>query len=198
MLTKTQIRIMEEFVSRLDERFSIKQVSETIKKPYPLVHRSIKSLVDDRFLSKDKQKFLSLNYKENLPELAYIESSRTRHFLTGNKIVSLLIKDILDKISTDFFMLLVFGSFAENKRQPADLDLLVVIEDKNKVSKIEKIIYNAASSFTLKSHIHVISTESAYEMLSKRDKVNIMNETLNKHIIIFGAENYYRVLKNAR
>jgi hypothetical protein len=35
--------------------------------------------------------------------------------------------------------------------------------------------------------------KSAYEMLAKRDKVNILNETLNKHLLLFGAENYYKI-----
>ena len=50
MLTKTQAGIMKVFASKINERFSIKQVSETLKKPYPLIHRSIKLLINDGFL----------------------------------------------------------------------------------------------------------------------------------------------------
>lgn len=197
MLTKTQIKLMELFVSKIDEKFSIKQISDIAKKPYPLVHRSVKSLIEGKYIIKDKQNFLSLNYKENHLELSYIESIRKNNFLKKNKTIALFVKDVLEKIGLDFFIFLIFGSTLK-KQKSRDVDVLFVIEDKNKINSIEKILYNAASNFSLKFDINVISAESVYEMLSKRDEKNVMNETLDNHILIFGAENYYRLLKNAR
>jgi predicted nucleotidyltransferase len=188
---------MEIFVSKINERFTIKQISEILKKPYPLVHRSIKLLIDTKFVIKDKQGFLSLNYRENHLELAYVESIRKKEFLK-NKTISLFVKDVLEKINLDFFIFLIFGSFVENKKKPRDIDILLIIEDKNKINNIEKILHNLASNFTLKFDINIISVESIYEMLAKREEVNIMNETLDNHILFFGAENYYRLLKNVR
>ena len=197
MLTKTQSKIMEIFVSKINEKFSIKQISEIVKKAYPLVHRSIKNLIDNQFIIKDKQKFLSLNYKENRLELAYIESLRTKEFLKKNKTIALFIKDVLEMIRGDYFTFLIFGSCV-SKQKPRDIDILFILEDKNKIGSLEKIFHNIASNFSLKFDINIISVESVYEMLFKRDQVNIINETLNNHILIFGAENYYRLLKNAR
>ena len=198
MLTKTQVKIMEIFVSKITEKFSIKKISETIKKAYPLVHRSIKSLIDSGFIVKDKQNFLSLNYKENHSELAYIESLRKEEFLKKNKTIALFIKDVLTKTNPEFFTFLIFGSCIKNSQKARDVDILLIIEDKNKISNIEKSLYNIASNLSLKFDINIISVESAYEMLAKRDEANIINETLANHILVFGAENYYRLLKNAR
>ena len=195
MFTKTQIKIMEIFVSKINEKFSIKQISEIINKPYPLVHRSIKILIDDKFLIKDKQNFLSLNYKENCLELAYIEVLRKKEFMKKNKTIALFEKDVLEKIKSDFFIFLVFGS-SVNKTKPRDIDILFIVE--NNVNQVEKILNNIASNLSLKFDINVVSVESAYEMLLKRDEANVMNETFNNHLLIFGAENYYRLLKNAR
>jgi len=197
MLTKTQLKIMEIFVSKISERFSIKQVSEILKKPYPLIHRSIKLLVDNNLIIKDKQNFLSLNYRENHLELAYIESLRKKEFLKKNKTIVLFVKDVLKNIGLDYFTFLIFGSSVE-KQRPRDVDVLIIIEDKNKINSVERILYNISSNFSQKFDINVISVESVYEMLSKRDEVNVMNETLNNHILIFGAENYFRLVKNAR
>src|SRR3989344_903311 len=152
MFTKTQALIMQVFASKIIEKFSINQISKIIKKPYPLVHRSIRVLIDKGFIIKDSKGFLELNYKENHQELTYIESLRKKDILSKDKLVSLF----------------------------------------------EKIVNNIASNFTVKFDINIISVESAYEMLSKRDKINILNESLNKHIILFGTENFYRILKNAR
>ena len=197
-LTKTQLKIMEVFVSRINERFSIKKISETIKKPYPLVHRSVQLLIQDKFLTKDKQNFLSLNYKDNLPELAYVESLRKKEFLRKKKTIALFIKDILNKIKLDFFIFLIFGSSAEKKQKPRDVDILFIVENKDNLNKVEKILNNTTSDFSQKFDINVITAESVHEMLAKRDEANVMNQTLDKHILLFGDENYYRMLKHVR
>ena len=186
MLTKTQLKIMEIFVSEINEKFSIKQISEILKKPYPLVHRSIVLLVSDNFIIKDKRNFLSLNYKENHLEISYIESLRTKEFLKKNKINMLFVKDVLKSIGLDYFTFLIFGSSVQ-KQKPRDIDILIIIEDKNKINSIEKILHNIASNFSQKYDINVISIESVYEMLAKRDEANIMNETFNNHILIYAV-----------
>ena len=187
---------MQVFASKINEKFSIKQVSEILKKPYPLIHRSTTLLIKDNFIIKDSKELLSLNYKENPMEIAYIESLRAKQKLK-NKSFSLFVDDVLTNMGPGFFIFLVFGSFVESDSS-RDIDILLIAEDREKISNIEKIIDNTADNFSLKIHANVISLSSAYEMLSKRDNLNIMNETLNKHILIFGAENYYRTLKNAR
>lgn len=198
MLTKTQAKIMKIFVSSITERFSIKKVSEILKKPYPLVHRSVKGLIKDELIAKDKQKFLSLNYRQNHAELAHIESLRKYELLEKNKILQLFVRDVMEKIKLDFFLFLAFGSCAKNNPKPRDVDILIIIEDKNKIDKIEKILNNIASNFSLAFDINAISIESSHEMLARRSEPNLMNETLDNHILFFGAENYYRLLKNAR
>lgn len=197
MFTKTEVKIMEVFVSKIDKRFSIKEISEMLKKSYPLIHRSIKGLIKEKFILKDEKELLSLNYKEKHSELAYIEALRSKNALLRDKTLALFAKDVYDKIKLDFFVLLIFGSYVE-KNNPRDIDVLFIVEDENQVDETEKILVNIVSNFMKHFEIQAISSKSAYEMLAKRDKINILNETLNKHILLFGAENYYRILKNAR
>lgn len=197
MFTKTQIKILEVFVSKITDRFSIKQISETIKKPYPLVHRSIKPLIQDRFIIKDNRELLSLNYKENISFLSYIEAERAKEFLKKDKTIDLFYKDCREQLKDDFFILLVFGSSVE-KNDPKDIDILMIIENQEKIDLLERQLINIIENFSKKFDINVISIKSAYQMLQKRDEINILNESLNNHMILFGAENLYRILKNAR
>ena len=198
ILTKTQTRIMEIFTASITKRFSVMQISKLLRKPYALIFNSIKHLIENGFLEKDHN-LISLNYKSNHLELTYIESIRKNEFLSKNKTIKLFVKDSLEIMKTDFFCMLIFGSYAENKQQKgSDVDVLVIFEHDYKHDNIEKILENLVSKFSSSFHIHVISTKSAYEMLSKRDEANVINEILNKHIIIFGGENFYRILKNAR
>jgi len=196
MLTKTQTEIMKVFVSKINDRFSIKQISEILKKPYPLIHRSTKLLINEGLLLKDDKNLISLNYKHNFQTLAYIESLRADAFLR-DKTLKLFAKDVFEKFKEDFFIFIIFGSFVESKK-PRDIDVLLIVQKKEKINEIERAVSNIASSFSKKLDINVIAIESAYEMFAKRDSINVLNETLNKHIILFGAENYYRILKNAR
>lgn len=197
MLTKTQIKIMEIFASKINKKFSINEIAEVLKKPYALIHRSIQYLIKNKFILADEKKLLSLNYRGNLAELSFIESIRTKNSITKEKSVSLFISDCLKEINEDFFVFLIFGSFAEKKRFN-DLDIIIILDNQNKAEKTGKIIKNIASNFSFGIDLHVISKESAYEMFSKREQANILNESLNKHLIVFGGENYYRILSNAR
>ena len=197
MITKTQAEILKIFVSHIDRRFSIKEISETLKKSYPLIHRSIQDLLNKKYLLKDEKKFLSLNYKNNHAELGYIESLRSKLALDKDKTLTLFSNDVKNKLNLNFFVLLVFGSYVE-KSNPRDIDILLIIEHEDKLTEVEKTIVNIASQFTKKFEIQVITVKSAYEMLAKRENINILNESLNKHLLLFGAENYYRMVNNAR
>ena len=196
MITKTQAEILKMFAGRISRGFSISEVSTLTKKPYPLVHRNIKKLADMEFLSYSG-KTLFLNYKKNLGSLAYIESIRKEEFLKINKTIQLFEKDVLQGIKEDLFILMVFGSALYKKEKARDIDVLMII-DKSKVETTERFMANIASNFNEKFDMNVIPIEGAYEMLAKREQVNIVNEALNNHIILFGGENFYNILKNAR
>ena len=195
MFTKTQIEIMKIFVSKIDKKFSINQISNILKKKYPLIHRSIKPLIEKNFLLKDEQYLISLNYRDNYPELAFLESIRKSEWLNKDKDAKLFFQECLKSIQVDFFISIVFGSSVEKKGR--DIDLLFIFNEKE-LEKNEKIIRNISKNFTLNLDINVIPVESAYEMLSKREEANVLNEILNKHTILFGGENFYRILNNAR
>lgn len=195
MFTKTQIEIMKIFVSKIDKKFSINQISDILKKKYPLIHRSIKPIIEKNYLLKDEQDLISLNYRDNHPELSFLESIRKSEFLEKEKVLRLFFQDCLKSMKTDFFISIVFGSSVEKKGR--DIDLLFILNEKE-LEKNEKIIRNISENFTLNLDINVIPVESVYEMLSKREEANVLNELLNKHIILFGGENFYKILNNAR
>lgn len=197
MLTKTQIEILKIFTAKIMQKFSIKQVADQLKKPYPLIHRSIQPLLSENFLEKDEHQLISLQYKKHHVELAYIEAIKKNAFLQENKTISLFTKDVLEKLKEDFFILLIFGSAVE-KKNPRDIDILLIIDDKEKINSIEKLLANIGVNFTIHFDIQIITTESMREMLQKREEPNVINETLHKHILLFGAENYYKVLTDAR
>ena len=195
MFTKIQAEIMKVFVSKITHKFSIKQISQILNKKYAVIHRSITPLIKERYLLRDEQELISLNYRQNQSDLAYIESLRKKRLFERNKDLQLFTLDCFKALKTDFFISILFGSSVEEKGR--DIDLLFIFPEII-VKKNEKIIKNIAENFTLNLDINVISIESAYEMLSKYENINVLNEILNKHVILFGGETFYRTLNNAR
>jgi hypothetical protein len=186
---------MKIFVSKIDKKFSINQIAKQLGMKYPLVHRSIKLLIEEKYLLKDEQDLIYLNYRANQTELVFIESLRKKDFLSKNKTFNLFLNDCLNNIQTDFFIVLLFGSSVEKNGR--DIDLLFIF-NKEELELNEKIVRRIGGNFTLNLDINTIPFESVYELFGKREQINVLNETINKHIILFGGENFYRMLKNAR
>lgn len=193
LFTKTEINVLKLFVSRILDSFTIREVSRMIKKDLKIVHVSIKQLIDNRYFIQEKHNGLKLNYKQNISDLAYIENIRKEEFYRKNKIIKLYINKFIEKTKHKFFILLIFGSYASGKQtKKSDIDLLAVIPkyDENFERELKATLSSSISYF----HVNVINTDSFYEMLKKREELNIVNETLNNHILLYGAENYYAFL----
>lgn len=192
IFTKTEIKVLELFVSRILDSFTIRGVSRLIKKDLKIVHTSIKKLISREFLIKDKNG-LRLNYKNNITDLAYIENIRKEDFFKKHDLIKIHIMNFLKKSSTKAFVLLVFGSYAAGKEtKKSDVDLLAVLPYENE--KFEKELNSSLSVSSKRFHITIITEESFKEMLHKRDEMNVVNETFNNHILFYGAEQYYALL----
>lgn len=199
MFTKTEIKILKLFCSTITVKYSIKKVAELLEKPYPLIYHGVQALLRDNYLLKDEHGLVCLNHRENLADLSYVENERAKEFLSQKKLISLFFQDFMKKIMGKYFTLLIFGSYAKWKQQKqSDIDVLVIVEDGSKVNFIEKLAENTAATIGLNIDCHAISTESVKEMLLRREEKNLINETLDGHLILFGAENYYLMLKNDR
>lgn len=200
VLTKTQSKIIQLFVSNITELFSINGVADKLNMNVSLAHRSITPLIKDYNLLKvNKQNLISLNYEKNHGELVYAEYLRMKEFLTQpqNKTIADFRKEILDKLKDEYFIMILFGSSID-KINPSDYDLFFIFEDYEKVKKREKAIEVIASNYDEEFDINIVAVESIFEMASKRNQKNVFNEVLNNHIILYGCENFYRLLRNAR
>lgn len=193
LFTKTEIAVMELFVSKILDSFTIREVSRLIKKDLKIVHTSIKRLIKKGFIIKDKHNALRLNYQMNIQDLGYVENIRKEHFFRKNNLIKVHIGNFLNKTKNHFFILLIFGSYAAGKQNKmSDIDLLAVLPEVD--PKFERELKASLSTSIKKFDINVISEESFREMLQKRDELNIINETFNSHIILYGAEQYYSLL----
>ncbi len=196
-LNKSTTKVLKFFVSYITESFTLREIARKLGMHVSQAHRSIKPLIDNKLIGYDKHKNLSLNYKMHHGNLIFAEYLRRDDFLGRYKEIRLFSDQIITKIRQDSFILLVFGSAVESTK-PRDIDILMVLDSNDKIAFHEKFLHNISSGYSLPFEASVLSFESVYEMLSKRDEKNVFNELLNKHIILYGAELFYRLVKRGR
>ena len=199
MLTKIQLRILKIFTSRLTGLFSIRDIAKELGIFPSSAHRAIQPLIKQDFLVKNEKNNFSLNFRKHHDVLAYVEYLKRNELLSKpkNKALALFADDLAKEIKDDCFMLILFGSAVNNDR-PNDIDILLVIEETDKVEFAERFLHNICDRYNLPFHPLVVSFESVYEMLAKREHRNVFNELLNKHIILYGSELFYRLVDKGR
>ncbi len=89
------------------------------------------------------------------------------------------------------FILLLFGSNVKgNATKNSDIDLLLISN-----SEDAKAIEEKLEILPLKIHLTPITYESFIGMLKTKERT-VVSEALKKNIILFGIEDYYRIIKN--
>jgi len=196
MFTKTQLRILQALTAQIAKRFSIRQVAKMLDAHQALVYRAFKPLIEQEYVIKD-QNMYAINYKKHHQSLAYIEHTRSKEFLSNHKALHALTQEIIEKLPHPYFVLCIFGSTVTSK-QPKDTDILLIIERVEDVEAAERMVERFASNYAIRIHPVALSFEATKKLLATRDEKNVMNETLNKHFIVYGAELFYRLLAQGR
>jgi len=196
-LNKSTAKVLQLFTGHITESFTLREAARRLKMHVSLTHRAMRPLIDSNIVVQDKHKNLSLNYKARHETLAFAEYLRRDTFLGKLRGIKPFADEVTNKIKQDCFVLLVFGSSVES-RKPRDIDILLIVDSTGKIEFHEKFLHNIASNYDLPFEVRAIGFESVYEMLARRDEKNVMNEILNKHIILYGAELFYRLIQKGR
>ncbi len=189
VITKVNLKIMEEITKDLTKKWSINGLSKKINKHYRPVYAATQSLIKEGFLIKNQNNLIEPTLKNTLLlELA----ERQRSIENKNKELK-IINDKLLRLKTTFFSTVLFGSSVRKKGN--DIDILIIIPNSEEASNFKKQVENELGSFFNKLDLNVVSEESCYEMLNSPNKLNIMNEILKNHLVLSGAESFYKILK---
>jgi predicted nucleotidyltransferase len=198
-LTKSSAKVLQLFAGHMTESFTLREAARRLSMHVSLAHRALQPLLESGIVVQDKHKNLSLDYKQHHDTLSFVEYLRREELLAKPKYRELaqFTEEVVRKIKEDAFVLLLFGSAVETEK-PRDIDVLLIVDSLDKVEFHEQFLSNIASNYSLPFEERVISFESVSEMLAKRDERNVMNEILNKHIILYGAELFYRLVQQGR
>ena len=88
------------------------------------------------------------------------------------------------------FILLLFGSQVRKENtKHSDIDLLAITDNAQEIER-------EADMIPLKIHLTTINYGDFITMLKSKE-MTVVSEALKKNIILFGIEDYYRLIKNA-
>ncbi len=196
-IKKSTAKVLKLFTGHITESFTLREVARRLEMHVSLTHRAIQPLIHTNIVEQDKHKNLRVNYKIHHETLAFAEYLRRDDLLERFKDIKLFADEVIKKIKEDSFVLLVFGSTVDSSK-PRDIDILLIVDSTEKIGFHEKFLHNISSNYGMSFEERAIGFESVYEMLSKRDEKNVMNEILNRHIILYGAELFYRLIERGR
>jgi predicted nucleotidyltransferase len=200
-LAQTEIKILRFFATNIGKQFTIREISKRIKTTYSITHEYMQKLIRKNLIRIEKQgksSLCSFNYKEANKDVFYVEQIRADNMIKKNKNLNVLISDIKSKINYSFYTLVLFGSFAkETQNNRSDIDLLVIIPESEGIERFERGIHSVIDLYPLEIHLIVINEKSFKEMITSKQETNIAKEVVNKHIIFYGVENYYKLISGA-
>jgi len=198
MLTKNDVKITGFLIRNQQKQFSIREISRKVKVDYKLGHNSIKRLIKNEIITKRKHgkiELCEINLRDNIDDLIQVENIKAKKFLERNTGIRIIIREIKGKIKTPYYSLILFGSYAKGQQhKQSDLDLLVIVPDKEFIKEVEIAINSTTSIKPIKTHLLVMTSKDFEEMLMSKEELNVAKEALNDHIIFYGAEAYYKSL----
>ena len=198
-LEKTDFEVLNFLIENFNKEFSIIEIAKTLKRPYAKVHGSINRLSDKKIIKeeiKGKSHYCSIDYKNNLDVVCFINSQKAKQFLLRNKKIKLVIEEIISSLKISSYTLILFGSYAKgNADKHSDLDIALITSSEDK-EVAERVI----NSKKILSQIDIHSLEFSYkefiEMLKSKD-MNVGMEIVKNHIIFKGCEQFYDSMRLA-
>lgn len=123
--------------------------------------------------------------------LAEYEASKVKHLPHLN------LQKLMSKIKTNFFILIITGSYAKNKQKAtSDLDIVIICDNEHEPKKILAEIKLESELSIPEIHPYIFTEEQFYQMLINSEE-NYGKEIARNNLIIRGGKEYYSILKEA-
>jgi len=191
----TKDKVLKLLLSNKREEFTIRAIAQNIKIDYKTVYLVTKQLIKTEVVNSKRagQTVLcSINHKKFNSDIFRAETIRKDEVLV-NKNIHVLYNNIKEEIQEPFFILLLFGSYAsKQQRKGSDIDLMLITDSESINKKIKGIV----SGTPLEIHLSDFKIEEFLSMLKTTD-FNVGKEAFFNNVILFGIEDYYKMIENA-
>ena len=196
MITKDQLKILGTFKKNLFRSLTFVELKKKLKESSnSKLQRAISNFKEENLINikkVGKTNLISLNYKNNKLfdyfSILNLESGKNMPFGILYEVQESILKE------TEFFSLIVFGSYAEGKaNKKSDLDVSVIVENQEMRKKIIPRINSIKRKSLREIDIHVFIREEFLEML-RDEKENLGKEMVRNHFVIYGVINFYKLI----
>jgi DNA polymerase sigma len=199
-MLKKEYEIIWEIIKKPWKKFTFKEVKKLSgKKSESYIYNSLKKFVKQRILREEKIGNIIL-YLLNLDSLKTQNyAGFILEFLSWQRknIPFEDIEGIASKIPTDFFILIITGSYADNtQRKDSDIDLVIICDDTFEPQKIYSELKHECEMNIPKIHLYIFKRKEFLDMLLDK-KANYGKEIIKNNIIFFGGEEYYKIVSEA-
>lgn len=205
-MNNTKKKIIPLFSKDLDRELTIHQIKKELKRSYHFVYDNVQELIKENVLNKKTRghsTVCTLNLKNDktsaLLTLNSIEEKE--HFFNNKKELKPLFNELIDNLTfkVDIFSILLFGSYAKGiETKQSDVDILIIAEKKDKDNAISREIRALETKYGKEINQIVINRKIFKDMLSSRTELNVGKETLANHVILYGAEMFWRFVLEIR
>ncbi|MEA3343925.1 MAG: nucleotidyltransferase domain-containing protein [archaeon] len=199
MLTKEQLKIFGAFKKDIFAHLTFKQIKERSRqKSNNVVQIALKQFQEENLVKVQKTGDVTayfLNMDNNLA-LSYLSLINELEINENKKVPKKVLKDIQKRVSrfSDFFVLMVFGSYAKNKAtKRSDLDIALIVDSEQSKKEIAPYIETIKRREIIKIDYHVFTRNEFVEMLTV-DEENVGKEIYRKNIIYYGLTEYYNMI----
>ena len=187
-------KVLEFLLSNKKDEFTIRAIALATKLDYKVAYLTIQDLIKKNTINAKKvgQTILcSINRKTFNSDIFRAELLRQEEILKKKDLA--VMHDYIKDIGEQFFILLLFGSYAEGKNQKgSDIDLMLITD----INSIKTDTKRILSRLPLKIHLNTFTSKEFVSMLKTTD-FNVGKEAYDNNIILFGTEDFYRLTQNA-
>lgn len=198
MLTKKQLEILGVFKKECFSSLTFKQIKEQSKqKSNNIVQIALKEFYTENIITTTEIGDITtyqLNLNNNLT-LSYLNITNELE-ISRKKIPAEILREIQKKISkyTEFFILIVFGSYAKDKTtEKSDLDLAIIVESQQTKIEITPFLETIKRREIKQIDYHIFTRKEFLEMLNV-DYENIGKQIYKHNLIYYGFILYHNMI----
>ncbi|MFH1211362.1 MAG: nucleotidyltransferase domain-containing protein [Candidatus Woesearchaeota archaeon] len=202
MITKKQMGILSVFKKDIFAELTFSQIKKGSKqKSNSVVQTALKRFRELELLKAKKiadVTVYSLNMDSNtaMACLNLLNEAEIRE----KKLPKMILQAIQDRISryTDFFTLIVFGSYAKQQaKKNSDLDIAVIVESEQTKKNIAPYLETIKRRETTAIDYHIFTREEMLEMLEAEDE-NLGKQIHSSGTVYYGLIPYYQAIKRKK
>ena len=200
MLYPEEIKILESFRLSPNSWLTIKEIMKrSEKRSYNWAYLAIQRLCKERVLKSEKvgntwRYTININSQKAIFALTLAEQS-----MAETRFPNRLTQDLIQKLTqhTQFFCLVIGGSYASGtQRRDSDIDLVLIVPDDSSKKEIKPYLVYAEELEGYEFHNQIFTKDEFRQMLKDKGE-NFGKELVRKHIVLYGVDTYYAMLREA-